>query len=164
MPVTDAALVKRDYDTNDATVIQEIKGLSVLAVDDNEVNRTVVQALLEPLGIHVEQAESAEQALVMIDAAKSLYDLVFMDLRMPGISGIEATRMFREKYDKQQLPIIALTGDLLSSVIQECEAAGMNDFLGKPVIINDLVNSILRARHLSAELRKALIYLKNLGS
>lgn len=107
----------------------------VLMVDDNEVNMMVAVAQLEQFGVRVGRAVDGRQALDAVyaaDAAGDPYDLVFMDLQMPDLSGYEVTRELRRTHAPQQLPIIAHTAAALVHVRDAALSAGMNDFLGKP--------------------------------
>lgn len=104
--------------------------LSILVVDDNPINRRVLALQLEKLGQKVELAEGGEQACQAVSEGR--FDLVLMDCQMPGVDGIQATRMIRESHPRQPF-IVALTALAEESQRQECLSAGMNDFLTKPV-------------------------------
>ena len=111
----------------------------VLVVEDNPVNLMVVQAMLQSLGAQVLTAQDGEQALAMLELEE--IDLVLMDLQMPGIDGITATRLWREHERTHGLPatrIIALTGEAHDAARRDCAAAGMNGFLSKPLALDDL--------------------------
>jgi CheY-like chemotaxis protein/anti-sigma regulatory factor (Ser/Thr protein kinase) len=110
-------------------------GAHVLMVDDNEINMMVAVAQLEHFGVRVGQAVDGRQALDAVAAAESAgdpYDLVVMDLQMPVLSGYEVTRVLRERYTPEQLPIVAHTAAALVTERDTALAAGMNDFLPKP--------------------------------
>lgn len=114
----------------------------VLIADDNEINREVAVLLLEPLQMQIDTAEDGAEALEMIQ--KNRYDLVFMDHWMPVMNGVEATaalrRMEGEYY--QKLPVIALTADAMEEAKQEFTAAGMNDFVAKPIEMKEICGVI----------------------
>ena len=113
----------------------DIAGLHVLVVDDNEVNTLVAMAQLEHLGLRVAAAADGRQALEAVAAAESAGDpfqLVLMDLQMPGLSGFETVRALRRQHDAARLPVIAHTAAALVSEREAALAAGMNDFLPKP--------------------------------
>jgi PAS domain S-box-containing protein len=113
-----------------------LRGARVLLVEDNPVNMTVASAMLQQWGVHVIEAVDGPAALEAAeDAAASgrPVDLVLMDVQMPGMSGHEATRRLRQRWDPRQLPIVALTAAALVSEREEALQAGMNDFLTKPI-------------------------------
>jgi len=104
----------------------------VLVVEDNAVNRVVVQAMLERLGMTVLLAHDGAEAVATVQAEE--VDLVLMDCQMPVMDGYEATRRIRSSgHARAQLPIVALTAHALAEDRQRCDAAGMNDYLPKPV-------------------------------
>ncbi|MFC5406401.1 response regulator [Cohnella soli] len=105
--------------------------LRVVAVDDQAINRIVVQQLLQQQGIDVVLMESGAEALEALLTEPA--DLVLMDLHMPGMDGLETTIELRKTYDARQLPIIALTADVTPEQHERCLEAGMNDILTKPV-------------------------------
>jgi signal transduction histidine kinase/ActR/RegA family two-component response regulator len=117
----------------------------VLVVEDNAVNCLVVQAMLERLGMTVTLANDGAQAVAALQAHD--IDVVFMDCQMPVMDGYEATRRIRSSgHARAQVPIIALTAHALAEDRQRCDAAGMNDYLPKPVA-GDALARVLR-RHL----------------
>ncbi|MCH7343513.1 PAS domain S-box protein [Pelomonas sp. CA6] len=114
----------------------QLKGRRVLMVEDNPVNMMIAVALLEQWGVEVSQASDGSQAVEAVNAAASMgkpFDAVLMDVQMPVMSGHEATREIRRRFDARQLPIIALTAAALVQEREEALAAGMNEFLTKPV-------------------------------
>lgn len=117
-------------------------GARILIVDDNEINREVAVLLLEPLQMRIDTAENGAEALEMIK--KNRYDLVFMDHWMPVMNGVEAVvelrRMEEEYY--QKLPVIALTADAMAEAKEEFIAAGMNDFVAKPIEMKEICTKI----------------------
>ena len=113
-----------------------LQGVRVLLVEDNAVNMMIAVALLESWGMQVGQACDGHLALAEVaraEAAAQPYQLVLMDLQMPGISGIEATQRLRQRYTAAQLPVVALTAAALVSERERALAVGMNDFLTKPL-------------------------------
>lgn len=113
-----------------------LHGARVLMVEDNAVNMTIAVALLEQWGASVTQAGDGAQALDAVARAEHdgrPFDVVLMDVQMPAMSGYEATRRLRERHDPQSLPVIALTAAALTSERELALAAGMNDFLTKPI-------------------------------
>jgi PAS domain S-box-containing protein len=125
-----------------------ITGAHVLMVEDNPVNMMIGVAMLEQWGLEVAQAPdgaSAIDAVVAAHARGHPFDVVLMDVQMPGMSGHEVTRQLRRRYSAQQLPIIALTAAALVSERNEALAAGMNDFLTKPIDAQRLRLTLARA-------------------
>jgi PAS domain S-box-containing protein len=124
-----------------------LAGASVLMVEDNPVNMLIAAAMLEQWGVHIEQAGDGQQAVQAVQRrarAGGMFDAVLMDVQMPVMSGHEATRMLRRSYSPEQLPIIALTAAALVSERDEALAAGMNDFLTKPIDAQRLQQALLR--------------------
>ena len=113
-----------------------LAGARVLLVEDNAVNMLIAEQMLSKWGIRVEQASDGAQALAAVQRCVqqgSFFDAVLMDVMMPGMSGHEATQQLRRQFSAQQLPIIALTAAALVSEREQALAAGMNDFLTKPI-------------------------------
>lgn len=104
-------------------------GARVLLVEDNPINALLARTLLKREGAEVDRAASGQEALAAV--AASTYDLILMDLRMPDLSGVEATRELRAR--GVTTPVVALTADAFEDDRRNCLAAGMNDFLVKPL-------------------------------
>lgn len=120
---------------------------TVLVVDDNAVNALVASAMLETAGLTVEVAEDGESALQRM--ARGGIDVVLMDCQLPGIDGWEATRRWRgQEPPGERLPIIALTANAVVGDRDRCLRAGMDDYLAKPVQMDELIAVV--TRHLSA--------------
>ena len=116
--------------------LDALQGTRVLMVEDNPVNMMIAVALLERWGAIVDQADDGASALHAIDVAHDSgnpFDIVLMDVQMPGMSGHEVTRRLRQRYDRNTLPVVALTAAALVSEREDAMAAGMNDFLTKPI-------------------------------
>jgi two-component system, sensor histidine kinase and response regulator len=103
----------------------------VLLVEDNPLNQQVARELLEQLGLTVEVADNGQKAIMALD--RGPVDLVLMDMQMPVMDGLEATRIIRARGTWADLPVIAMTANAAESDRQACMAAGMNDFLTKPI-------------------------------
>lgn len=115
----------------------------VLAVDDNDANRRLIAALLENLKVKVTLAKSGEEALEKF--ALQSFDLVFMDIQMPGMDGIEATQTIRrQQQGKQRTPIIAITAHAGTEEKARLLAVGFDDFLGKPITEAQLGHAVQR--------------------
>ena len=126
-----------------------LQGARVLMVEDNPVNMLIAVAMLERWGVQVTQAQDGSEAVAAVQAAAAAgepFDAVLMDVQMPVMSGHEATRALRAMPQGQTLPIIALTAAALVSERDEALAAGMNDFLTKPIDADRLLTSLLRWR------------------
>ena len=114
----------------------------ILLVEDNAVNQKVVLAILSKRGFHVEVAANGLEALSAVQ--KSVFDLVLMDVQMPYMDGIEATRKIREELSLRKLPIIAMTAHAMTGDRERCINAGMNDYVSKPVNPTTLVHTIMK--------------------
>jgi len=119
-----------------------LQGAQVLLVEDNDVNQTVARELLERMGLHVSIAGNGQEALACLQQAT--YDIVLMDLQMPVMDGLEASRHIREQECFNDLPIIAMTAAVMLRDQQDCEAAGMNGHLSKPIEPEVLLKVLLR--------------------
>ncbi|MGC2408421.1 MAG: response regulator [Methyloceanibacter sp.] len=122
--------------------IARTRGTRVLLVEDNEINQEVAIGLLEDAAIQVDLAENGEVAVRM--AQENDYDVVLMDMQMPVMDGIEATRAIRSDPRFQSLPIIAMTANAMAADREKCLHAGMNDHIGKPIDPNQLFSVLLR--------------------
>jgi len=111
---------------------------NILLVEDNETNQAVEQMMLEEMDYQVDIANDGQQAINMI--AKNHYDLVLMDVQMPVIDGCQATKHIRqqEQHTNTHLPIIAITASPTNEDVEKCIAAGMDDFLAKPILQTSL--------------------------
>lgn len=119
-------------------------GRRLLLVEDNLINRRVIMRLLQNLGHTVHTACDGREAC---EAVKNQdFDLVFMDIQMPVMDGLEATRFIREHIEKERQPwVVALTAVVLPEDKSDCMDAGADDFLSKPVRADDLQEAIRRA-------------------
>ncbi len=115
-------------------------GQRVLLAEDNEANQFVAQELLTALGLELDIAENGREAVDMANAGK--YVAILMDMQMPEMDGLEATRILRRDPTFNGLPIIALTANAMKSDVEACRDAGMNDFVSKPIERDALVNTL----------------------
>jgi len=122
--------------------IDRTRGTRVLLVEDNEINQEVAIGLLEDAAIQVDLAENGEIAVRMAQEAD--YDAVLMDMQMPVMDGLEATRAIRSDPRLQDLPIIAMTANAMAADRENCLKAGMNDHIGKPIDPDELFSVLLR--------------------
>jgi CheY-like chemotaxis protein len=119
------------------------KGRRVLLVEDVEINRDIVIALLEPANIEIDCAENGKEALRMFKEAPDKYDMIFMDVQMPEMDGYEATRHIREILPRgKNIPIVAMTANVFREDIARCLEAGMNDHVGKPLDFNEVLKKL----------------------
>jgi signal transduction histidine kinase/DNA-binding response OmpR family regulator len=112
------------------------RGTRVLLVEDNEINQEVALGQLEDAEVEVDVAENGEIAVRMVQA--KTYDLVLMDMQMPVMDGIEATRVIRSDSRFDDLPIIAMTANAMAADRDKCLEAGMNDHIPKPIDAQEL--------------------------
>ncbi len=117
--------------------------MRVIFVEDDALNRRVVQDMLSVIGVDMAEAEDAPTGLQML--ANETYDLVLMDLRMPGMDGLTAIAQQRSAEVQSQIPIIVVTADTAPDLKDRCFAAGANDVIMKPVALNALIDAIGRA-------------------
>jgi signal transduction histidine kinase/AmiR/NasT family two-component response regulator len=144
------------------------KGRRVLLVEDMEINREIVLALLEPTLLEIDCAENGIEAVRTFSEAPDKYDLIFMDVQMPEMDGYEATRRIRALEEKlkepsasftegethslptasrttrKQVPIIAMTANVFREDIEKCLKAGMNDHVGKPLAIEEVLDRLYK--------------------
>ncbi|GHC85857.1 hypothetical protein GCM10007320_31210 [Pseudorhodoferax aquiterrae] len=137
-----AAPVPRAAQQADAPHLAPLRGALVLLVDDNDLNRQIGTELLEAVGIQVEVAEDGRQALDRLAARP--YELVLMDMQMPVMDGLEATRAIRRDPRWQQLPVLAMTANAMAIDRQRCLEAGMNSHIAKPIDPNELYAQLLQ--------------------
>jgi CheY-like chemotaxis protein len=123
---------------------QKIRGARVLVVDDNFLNVEIVGFLLDQAGLQTFTAVNGLEAVVAVTEAVERFDIVLMDIQMPVMDGLEATRIIRQQWSSQELPVVAMTAMTLPEVREQCLKAGMNDYLAKPFDILDLDNKLIR--------------------
>ena len=126
---------------------QRLRGIHVLLVEDNLVNQQVAGELLSNDGAVVTIAACGQDGIEAVDQANAcgqLFDVVLMDIQMPGMDGYAATRLLRQRHDAGTLPIIAMTANVMQSDREAALQAGMNDHVGKPIDLDRLVAVILQ--------------------
>ncbi|MDP2823131.1 MAG: PAS domain S-box protein [Sulfuritalea sp.] len=126
----------------EAQVRQQYRGSRILVVDDEPINREVARLQLEDAGLVVDQAEDGAQAITL--AQETSYAAILMDMQMPNLDGLEATRQIRGIPGYRQTPIIAMTANAFAEDKARCFAAGMDDFLTKPFNPDALFASLLK--------------------
>ncbi len=121
----------------------EVPALNILVVEDNKINQKLIEKLLTKMNHTIDIADDGKIAVDKITTTDHNYDLILMDMQMPNMNGLEATRAIRDAgYD--QLPIIALTANAFESDREKCMEAGMNDFLTKPVKHKEIRNALVK--------------------
>ena len=119
-----------------------IQGAGILLVEDNAINQQVAREFLERSGLIVTVAENGQQALETL--ARQNFDAVLMDLQMPVLDGLEASRRIRAQERFRDLPIIAMTAAVMAQDRAACTAAGMNDHIAKPILPDEVCAALLR--------------------
>jgi len=122
--------------------MSRLRGARILLVEDNEINQLVAREMLTDAGLVVEIAENGQVAVEMVKAGR--YDLVFMDMQMPVMDGVQATQHIRQLHAAAQLPVLAMTANAMEQDRQVCLAAGMNDTVTKPIDPAALWAALLR--------------------
>lgn len=125
------------------TLVEEAKhGIRILLVEDNVMNQKLAKFMLEKGGYHLEVAGNGKEAVDIYLSDPEGFDLIFMDVNMPEMDGRQATQIIREKGYKD-IPIIAMTADVMKEDRDKCFKAGMNDYVTKP-IKRDLVFQMVK--------------------
>lgn len=122
----------------------KLNGFRILLVEDNETNQFIAKNLLESQGAEITLASEGEEAWQILSAQKLEFDLVLMDIQMPGWDGYRAAKEIRTEKRFDDLPILAMTANILASDKKKCFEAGMNGHIGKPFELIQLVQEILR--------------------
>ena len=119
-------------------------GARILVVEDHPINQLVARDLLRKAGIVVEIAVNGQEAVTFMEHHGATIDCILMDIQMPVLDGYGATRLIRERWGADQLPIIAMTAHAMAEERRKCLQAGMNDHLAKPVDANTLYRLLLK--------------------
>jgi len=116
----------------------------VLLAEDAEINAEIVKSLLEPTGLAIDCAENGTQAVKLFSESPDKYDLIFMDVQMPEMDGLEATRRIRalDTPKAKTTPIVAMTANVFKEDVDMCLEAGMDDHIGKPIDMDELVGRL----------------------
>jgi len=127
----------------------DLAGMKILIAEDNDINWEIISTILGMLGVTSERAENGRICVnKMAEAAEGSYDLIFMDVQMPEMNGLDATRQIR-KLDNRwaaSIPIIAMTADAFSENVAECLQAGMNGHIAKPIDLKIVIKEIRRIK------------------
>ena len=136
-----------------------LDGVRLLLVEDNPINQLVAKSMLTFAGASIEAVDNGRAAVELLATEAHRFDLVLMDVQMPEMDGFEATRRIRNDL-KLDLPVLAMTAGVLHSEREQCIACGMNDFIAKPIDVDEMLQTIARNlpanRHLQAAASKIL--------
>ncbi|HEY7883710.1 MAG TPA: response regulator, partial [Cellvibrionaceae bacterium] len=126
---------------------EQLRGLCVLLVEDNPVNQTVAAGILQKKGVEVVSVDNGQEALNALFTMPERFDVIFMDIEMPIMDGVTATREIRKQPRFDKLPIIAVTAQAMPGDRENCIEAGMNDYISKPInptalyqLLSDLID------------------------
>jgi two-component system, sensor histidine kinase and response regulator len=117
-------------------------GFKILAVEDNPLNQQIILELLELSGAKVYEASNGNEALEWLENCTEMPDAILMDLQMPQLDGYETTRRLRKNIRFAKMPVFAMTADVLSGVYDKCLQAGMNDYISKPIDLEELYGKL----------------------
>ncbi|MBQ5444086.1 MAG: response regulator, partial [Erysipelotrichaceae bacterium] len=127
----------------------DLQGINILIAEDNDINWEIISTMLGMFGITSERAENGRICVEkMSEAKEGEYALIFMDIQMPEMNGLDATRKIRALDDPwaSSVPIIAMTADAFSENVTECLNAGMNGHIAKPIDIKLVIKEIRRIK------------------
>ncbi|MDR2571399.1 MAG: response regulator [Oscillospiraceae bacterium] len=122
----------------------DFEGHTILLVEDVEINREIVMALLEPTNLKIDCAENGIEAVAAFKAAPDKYDMIFMDIQMPEMDGFTATELIRDSGVERakEIPIVAMTANAFKEDIEKCLESGMNGHLGKPLAFDMVIATL----------------------
>jgi len=141
--IIDHPYMDKNFSMNDISDL--FAGKKLLIVEDIDINREILISLLEETGLIIDSAENGRIALDMATLSDSNYDIIFMDMQMPEMDGLETTRRIREyetNSSREHIPIIAMTANVFKDDIASCIAAGMDDHIGKPVDMETVLEKL----------------------
>ncbi len=140
LPLVLAAADTKEYESITASHVYKYRPLNLLLAEDNKMNQLIARKTFKKIGYDVDIADNGLIALEMV--RQKNYDLIFMDLQMPEMDGLQAAQQIIDTYGNQAPPIIAMTANVLSEDEQKCKEAGMCDFVSKPFTIERLENVV----------------------
>ncbi|MCD6533190.1 MAG: response regulator, partial [Deltaproteobacteria bacterium] len=121
-----------------------LKGKKVLLVEDDEISREIVREWLHRIGLETDYAVNGKMALDYLAETDNLPDAVLMDIQMPEMDGLEATRQLRQESRFDELPVIAMTAQALKGDREKCLAAGMDDYVAKSISPDKLFSTLAK--------------------
>ncbi|MBP5255481.1 MAG: response regulator, partial [Clostridia bacterium] len=127
----------------------DLNGVHVLVAEDNDINWEIIKAMLAMFGVTADRAENGRICVEMMrNAEEGRYTLIFMDVQMPEMNGLDATRAIRKLDDRQaaSIPVIAMTADAFSENVTECLNAGMDGHIAKPVDVKLVIKEIRKIK------------------
>ena len=138
---SDSSSEQAESDGND---VSEFSGKRILLAEDVDINREILTSLLEETGITIDCAENGLKAYEMFSVNPEKYDLIFMDIHMPVMDGYSATKKIRDLCNSSAvtIPIVAMTANVFREDIEKCLAVGMNDHIGKPINLEDVLDML----------------------
>jgi PAS domain S-box-containing protein len=140
-----------DHESSQSLLAREFSGSRVLLVEDDPLSQCVAEEMLSPTGLVVALANNGAEAVAL--ATQAHFDAILMDVQMPVLDGLEATRQIRRLPGKQQTPIVALSANAFAEDRLRCRQAGMTDFLAKPVLPEQLCAVLLSSLRQAARAR-----------
>jgi len=149
--INEAIGIDRTHEEIETDFHHIFKGFKILLAEDVEINREIIEVLVEPTMLEMDFAENGSQAVEMFMKSPNDYNLILMDVQMPEVDGYEATRRIRaiekelmenKSYPRQRIPIIALTANVFREDIEKCLEAGMDSHIGKPINVEDLIDTL----------------------
>ena len=143
LPGAFAPRLYTDKPTIDAQIGKE-HPLRILLAEDNAVNQKLALRILEQMGYRADVASNGIEAIESIE--RQVYDVILMDVQMPDMDGLDATRTIRKLTKVTQPHIIAMTANAMEGDREMCLAAGMNDYISKPIRIPELVEALWKAK------------------
>jgi PAS domain S-box-containing protein len=126
----------------ETVLLRDYKGRRILLAEDEPINREISLMLLKDVGLAVDVAEDGVEAVEL--ASRNRYDLILMDMQMPNLDGLDATRIIRALPGYAEIPILAITANAFAEDKARCFASGMNDFIIKPIMPESLFETLLK--------------------
>jgi CheY-like chemotaxis protein len=125
-------------------ISNDFSGHRILIAEDIKVNQEIILALLEPTQLEIDVAENGVEVLEKLHEDPQRYEMIFMDVQMPEMDGLETTRKIRSlhNHQAQNIPIVAMTANVFREDVEKCLASGMNDHVGKPINLDEVLEKL----------------------